>query len=191
LAIGAMLMTLAGCGGGEPADGNTAAASKAKPAARGGGSDVRLRPGQWEMKINMDNKGFPDLPAEVAEKMRNAVVTSTNCLTDADIGEPGVFTGNPGQNCKTQNFSNKNGRISGTTVCGGPGGGQVTTKVEGNFTPESFDTTANMITQGPSGKMTSDIRIVARRLGECPAGAKDEVEVDGLEDNLGRKRVAG
>jgi hypothetical protein len=195
---GACLLALAGCGGSDAdydrdagtntevagAETGTAAAAggteNAAAAAKGDGG-VWLQPGEWEMKVEVDTAGLPAMPAAVAASMKNIATTTTTCLTQEDADKPVVFTGNTDQSCKSEGFTNEGGIVAGTLTCGGEGGAKVTVKTEGRFTATSFDTTSRSEVGSEGAKMTTEARVVGRRLGEC----------DITEDFKGKARVGG
>jgi hypothetical protein len=193
---GACLLALAGCGGSEAdydrdagsntavvgAEAGTDAAANGTAAMKGDGG-VWLQPGQWEMKVEVKSAGLPAMPAAVADAMKNIATTTTTCLTEEDANKPVVFTGNTDQNCKSEGFTNEGGRVAGTLTCGGGGNGQgkMTVKTEGQFTATSFETISRSVIDAQGGKMTTEARVVGKRLGEC----------DILEDNVPKKRTGG
>ena len=175
---GACLLALAGCGG-SGADGGGAANEAAVPGGSGaaaagvngasaaGGGAVRLQPGQWEMKVEVKNAGFPAMPAGAADVMKNITTTTETCLTEEDADRPNVFSGNTDNSCKTENASAEGGRVNTTMTCGGDGGGKVTIRTVGSFTPTSFETTSRSEIDAEGTKITTEARVVGRRIGEC------------------------
>jgi hypothetical protein len=195
---GACLLALPGCGGSEAdydrdagtntvvgGTGTGAAAAAAggteNAAAAKGDGGVWLQPGEWEMKVEVDTAGLPAMPAAVAASMKNIATTTTTCLTQEDADKPVVFTGNTDQSCKSEGFTNEGGVVAGTLTCGGEGGAKVTVRTEGRFTATSFETSSRSEVGSEGAKITTEARVVGRRLGEC----------DITEDFKGKTKTGG
>jgi hypothetical protein len=190
LLSGACLLALAGCGGSEPTQSGNAAAAETEAAGAdgGGGAEVRLQPGQWEMKVEVKNAGLPNMPAGVADAMKTVSTTTTACLSEEDAAKPAIFSGKTDESCKSEGFEYQGGRVSGTITCGGADGdGKMTIRTEGTFSPTGFQTTSRSEIEGPGMKMTTESSVVGRRIGECPADA----DPGAREDNMGKKRIGG
>jgi K+/H+ antiporter YhaU regulatory subunit KhtT len=71
--------------------------------------------------------------------------------------------------------------VAGTLTCGAEGSAKVTVKTEGRFTATSFDTNSRSEIGAGGAKMTTEARVVGKRLGEC----------DITEDFKGTSRVGG
>lgn len=160
------LLALAGCGGGgeEQADGN-AAAGETESAAKVEGT-AEIRPGQWEMTVEMPTAG---IPKEMLAQMGGGKITTLQCITpdEAKASSGDLFdTGQTGD-CKSSNVSVGDGRMRGTLTCSGEGGGPTSVEMEGSYGPERYEMTQKMTLAG--GEET-EMKISGRRVGECPAG---------------------
>ena len=176
------LLALAACNSGgdgsRKADGNAATGAAAgedggSAAGGGGGSDVKLRPGQWEMKAEVQ---MPGMPKEAADMMKGMTTTTTMCISEQDVqhNQGNVFTGKKDSNCTSEGLEAKNGRIKGTVTCTGDAGqGKMKMEMEGSFQPESYDVTSKMDMEGVGGEgMKTETHVTAKRIGDCPANAK-------------------
>ncbi|HEX8483001.1 MAG TPA: DUF3617 domain-containing protein [Allosphingosinicella sp.] len=193
LILGAAILALAACGSSEGGEGNqgggngTAAgtgsgvvgegAAAAKGSGAASGSAVNLQPGEWEMKMEVVNVKVEGLPEGVAEAMKKETgKASRTCMTPEEAKGPkgDLFTkDNPG-NCKSEGFAWVNGRIQGKTVCQGEGGtGKTEMTMDGRYTPQSMDMTMKSDTDMMGKKMTMEMRMTGRRLGECTAATKE------------------
>ena len=173
------LLALAGCGGGGGRDG---AANGTGNAGDAGGSskpsaaaaEVRLQPGEWEIRLETKTSDIPGMPEGMAKAMKEAAVTTKTCLTEDDADKPSVFTGRANPGCKTEGFEAKDGKVSGTVTCSGEGGeGRMVMKTEGRFTPTGFESTTRSDIDAEGMKLTTEARVTGRRVGECHAGPED------------------
>lgn len=183
----ASLLALGACGGGEEngTAGNDAAAAESPQRAASGGEEIKLQPGEWEMKVEVKNAGMPGMEG-MGDAMKNVSTTTKSCITEEDVGKPGMFTGKQDANCKTEGFAAKGGKVSGTVTCTGEGGqGSMKMTTEGQFTPTSFESTTKSEIDAEGMKMTTEARVTGRRIGECPAGANS------AEDSKGRTKTGG
>ncbi|HEX8380295.1 MAG TPA: DUF3617 domain-containing protein [Allosphingosinicella sp.] len=193
LILGAAALALASCGSSEAGGGNESAGNGAAAAVGGGGGGgeaatpakgsggasgaaVNLQPGEWEMKMEVVNVKVEGLPEGVAEAMRKETgKASRTCMTPEEAKGPkgDLFTkDNPG-NCKSEGFAWVNGRIQGKTVCQGEGGaGKTEMTMDGRYTPQSMDMTMKSDTDMMGKKMTMEMRMTGRRVGECTAATK-------------------
>ncbi len=152
---------------------------------------MQLQPGQWEMSFETTNVSAPGMPEGAADMMKTARQTVKVCVTkeqaskpDADFFQPGRGEGN----CTREGFSMSEGRIQGTMTCTGTGASRTKVVMDGQYSSTAFDMKSRTEMEGEGVAMTLEMRSGGRRIGECPAGAQDP---DILEDNLGKKRVAG
>jgi hypothetical protein len=190
LILGAAALALAACGssggegnrsGGNEAAAATGGAGKGGTAANGSGgasgAEVSLQPGEWEMKMEVVDVKVEGLPEGVAEGMKKeAGKANRTCMTpeEAKGPKPDLFTkDNPG-NCKSEGFTWAGGRIQGKTVCTGEGGaGKSEMTMDGRYSPQSIDMTMKSDTEMMGKKMTMEMRLSGRRVGECTAATKE------------------
>lgn len=167
--IAASLLALAACG--SKGDGNSTSSG-------GGllGGAVQLQPGEWEMTMQVVDYKAPGMPAAAAEQMKAAPPTTTkDCMTEEEAKGPKPDAFSPSQNglnCKQENFSWANGRISGKTSCEGANGtGKMSMTMDGNYTPTTMTINIKNETMTAANVGASiEMRVSGRRIGECPAG---------------------
>ena len=167
--IAASLLALAACGSKD--DGNS---TKTGGGGLFGGS-VQLQPGEWEMTMQVVDYKAPGMPASVAQQMKAQPPTTTrDCMTEEEAKgpKPDAFTpGQNGLNCKQENFSWANGKISGKTSCeGANGAGKMAMTMDGSYTPTSMDINIKNETTANNVAASVEMRVSGRRIGECPAG---------------------
>ncbi|HMC91177.1 MAG TPA: DUF3617 domain-containing protein [Allosphingosinicella sp.] len=156
---------------GAPAETATAAAP-AKPGAPGG---VTLNPGQWETVTETAMTGIPaGMPPAVAEKMKSQKMTSRHCLTPEKAAHPGSdFFGKASKEC-TNNVVMAGGRVSGSMTCKSPGGSSSVISIDGQYGGDSMEMAMKMDMNSKGQSMSMTSHMVGHRVGECPAGAKDD-----------------
>ena len=117
---------------------------------------VNLRPGQYEMTVEMNMPG--------GEKM--APLKQTDCITTDDLKDFTKAFQEPdfAKSCKVSGYTATGSKVTFNTDCT-EDGARITGKTEMNFTAESFtgltttkDGEGNVITMKASGK----------RIGDCP-----------------------
>ena len=171
-AMGAGLLALAACGGGESPDANGAAGNAADGGASAAG--VQLQPGQWEMTQHTLDISAPGMPAGAADMMKPGPVTISTCITPQQAQKPGadLFSGEADASCKQEGFKAAGGEVSGTMTCSGEGSGTTVMKMDGEFSPTEFDIEMEMTTEAQGSQMTMEMRSSGRRIGDCPAGGQ-------------------
>ena len=166
LALTTMAM-LAACGQSGDGGNGTAAAPSAGPLAAG----VAMQPGQWESRLEIVNANMPQMPPGVTVPGMQPI-TRTICLTPEQAANPGAdalaANGQQPAGCRTENFSFANGRIQGTSSCD-HGAIRARSTISGQYTPTSYEMTVRTETESRGTTSTSEMRISARRIGDCPA----------------------
>jgi hypothetical protein len=137
-----------------------------------GSSEVKLQPGEWEMKMETVNVTAPGMPASVTAAMKQPAATSRSCITPEEAEGPkgDMFAGNVGANCKQEGFSWAGGRIKGTTTCtGSNGAGKVSMTMDGTYSAQAMDMNMKMTTEAAGTPMTVETRMTGKRVGDCAA----------------------
>jgi len=156
--IGSVLL-LAACGGVQSGGRNATG-----PA---GGSEVRLEPGEWEIKL--ESVKIEGAPPDVTAAMAAAKGSvQRQCIGPEEAGE--MFGAASREGCKGDGDRFRNGRI-GKLICtsGDPPSGH---EISGSYTARSFDITNKIIQAMDGGTVTTESRSTGRRIGDCPAGKK-------------------
>jgi hypothetical protein len=147
----------------------------------GVGADSFLHAGQWKATSNLEEMNIPGMPPEAQAQMKSALGKAQNasfeyCLTEEEAKKPGgkVFTGKENKNCRYESFNMSGGKIDAVMHCQGDGGGTMTLKVNGTYSPDSYESRAELKTEGGrQGGMTMKMRTEAHRIGQCTAKGGD------------------
>jgi hypothetical protein len=165
-------ITLAACGQ------RTVEATNEKPsvvaskvAAAGEAGAVRFSPGRWETTmqfIKMDVPGMPPEAKTMMEKMVGKGRTFSSCLTKEEAEKPGgKFFGQTDKNCTYDHFSMGGGKMDAKITCKSEMGPQVMA-MSGSYTPESYETTMDVNSKGPTGQpMTMTMKMSSHHAGAC------------------------
>lgn len=172
-------LALAGCGDkGNNATNSTAEAGGAPV------SDISLAPGEWETTqetLGIDVKGGSGPVAEAMKQGKGRKMTFTHCITPEDIEKShgGFMAAQKELKCSYDGYKMGGGTVSGSVACDMPTG-NLTSTVNGTYTPESYDMTIASTMNGMPGGMTmvTKMRMTSKRIGDCPAGAEGEHKVD-------------
>jgi hypothetical protein len=166
-AAAAGLIALAGCGGKDQPAGNGAAAAGGGSAAPAASSAAaQIDPGEWEVAFETSMTGT-GLPPAALEAMKSHKETKRQCITPEQARRP--MDTDRDKNCDYSKFSMGGGRISGIVTCNG-GGNKATMAMEGQFTPQTYEYTMTMNNKGQGADLTTRIRAVGHRVGDCKAG---------------------
>ncbi|MFL6844206.1 MAG: DUF3617 domain-containing protein [Allosphingosinicella sp.] len=172
LILGAAVLALAACGSSGNKGGGSSATGSGS--SGGGAAGLTLQPGEWEMKTQVVNVSAPGLPDAVANSMKSqAGGTSRSCMTAEEAKGPkaDMYSGAQGSNCKTEGFSWAGGRIHGKTTCPGPGGtGSAVMTMDGQYSAQSMDVTIKSDTDIAGNKVSMEMKMNGRRVGDCPSG---------------------
>ncbi len=163
----ALCVLLAGCGGGDGETGHETSANEVAQQL----SQLRIEPGLWERSTEVLSVSAPGMPREVASRTVGPRGGGRYCITPEQAARPNAtfLATQQNSNCSYRDFTMQGGRIAGTMTCtGGRVPGEVRTRMEGQYGPQSYDMRMHMRTDMESGEeMTTEIRVVGRRVGEC------------------------
>lgn len=166
-----LVVALAACGKAGNQGNQSTGAGPAAAAA------VQIQPGEWEMAYETVNVSGAGLPPAVAAAMKGHKATRRYCITPEEAARPmrKMMESQQKGECDYKNFSIANGQIQGTVTCGGGGRpGKMTMSMNGQYGGQSYAYTSTMTSEGQGMNMTIESRTVAHRVGDCPAGGKDE-----------------
>lgn len=169
------LAILAGCSGqeGESAGNNTAAPTGASNTQTAAAAPriLALQPGQWETRVEilkMEMTGMPGTPMP-----QTPPTTVSQCVTPEQANKPieGIMAGGalpPG--CVSESNNVSDGRIQATFSCAQNG---VPTRVsmQGVISPTAYEMEMDISAGEGQTAVRSDMRVRARRLGECQTPA--------------------
>lgn len=190
MVAGTMLLGLAACdkgdgnkGSGKPQSAQDVAAEMKK---------ITIRPGEWETTqevIDVKVEGAPQgMPTGMFEAMKGRKVSARNCITPEQVNKPSAdfLAAQKDSKCTYSGFAMSGGKISGEISCpAGDGGGATHVTTSGSYTPESYEMTGVMQSNGMGAgsgmpgmdKMTMrmTVKTVGKRIGACTpeAGTPD------------------
>jgi len=177
LAIG-LVVALAACGksGGQNSSGGSTAPAGGSTAPAGGSAAVSIQPGEWEMTYETVDIDAPGMPPAYAAQMKGHKVTRRDCITPEEAARPLTkMMENKDNRCDYSGFTFGGGHIQGTISCGGgKSPGKVTMTTSGQYDGQTYAYTSNMTMTGPRGDMKVESRATGHRVGECPAGGRED-----------------
>ncbi|MDB5667347.1 MAG: hypothetical protein JWL74_297 [Alphaproteobacteria bacterium] len=137
-------------------------------------SDVRVAPGEWERRNEILSVEAPDMPREIAARLRQPQPPLRYCITPEQAAQPARVSdaiARPEAGCTMRGFSMSDGRMDGVMICREGSPGQVTTAMSGTYSPESFDYRSRIEMPPPigDGVVRIEVRTSGRRVGPCPA----------------------
>lgn len=141
-------------------------------------SDAMVQPGLWESKVTIQEMSIPGMPAQYADKMKQAMAahrndTNRHCITPADVKKPKADFFGADKSCKYDHFTMGGGKIDVAMACHEEDKTN-NMNVRGSYTPTTYSIDTSMA--GSGGKqdgMTMKMHVDARRVGEC-TGKDDE-----------------
>lgn len=174
----AISIALVGCGS-EPAD-----PKNVDDVIAEAGKLERPRPGQYETKAELIEFSVPGLPPQQAENLKSMMgkvggETTAYCLTpeEAEKGfEENVrkmTQGKQQMNCEFARFDVEGDKLDAAMTCKGPQGMTADLKLAGTTSAEASSMRMTMVQKAamiPGGEMRMEMKMDARRVGDCPAG---------------------
>ncbi|QLC25837.1 DUF3617 domain-containing protein [Parasphingopyxis algicola] len=178
IACAAPMALLAACssGGDADADGD-GEISSAEAAAEMESAGANITPGQWEATVQLTEFDMPDMPEDMRGMMQEQMgraQTNTSCITPEEAAAPEANMFGDGDDCTYSEFDMSGGTILIAGTCQSEGmPGAMTMRMEGSYTPTSYDMTMNMnMDGGPMGPMTMAGQVNGRFLGpDCATDA--------------------
>lgn len=143
------------------------------------GGNVKMQPGEWEMKMELVDVKAEGLPPGALDMMKQQMAgqTQKRCLSQADVDNMSAekLSGDTSTGCTASNTQFGGGTVRADLNCTGQGGGPTgTVNMNGSYTADSLtiSTKSDITMPGMPGKMNMEMNITGRRLGDCPAGTK-------------------
>lgn len=142
-------------------------------------SDVRVAPGEWEQRSQILSVEAPDMPHELAARLRQPRPPLRYCITPEQAAQPARVSdaiARPQEGCTMRGFTMSEGRMEGNMVCREGSPAQVSTAMSGTYSPEGFDYRSRIEMPPPigDGVVRIEARTTGRRIGPCPAQAPVE-----------------
>ncbi len=185
ITIAAATLALAACG---EADAPKGSASERAVAAEMAEAKT-MRPGQYEADVEFLRFDVPGMPesalAEARSQMEGATaVKNSYCLTEAAAARSQQDRlkdmGNAQGDCAFESFEVDGETVNGSLRCTGmPGGGAATMAMTGTMGDEASAITITTTMTNPSvpqANATVEMRVTARRTGDCTAATRAEAE---------------
>jgi len=139
---------------------------------------ISITPGQWETTVQLTEFDMPQMPEEARGMMQQQMgraQTNTSCITPEEAADPEAnMFGDGNDDCTYTDFTMSGGTILIAGSCQAQGmPGAMTMRMEGSYTPTSYDMTMNMdMESGPAGPMTMAGQVTGRFAGPvCGADA--------------------
>lgn len=125
-----------------------------------------IQPGKWTTTVTILDMTMANGPPGLGVILRGHPTSMSSCITPAQAAQgPHAAVERSGGNCRYTSFSMAAGRIQSTMVCN-QGGGAMTMRATGTYTPTSMSMEATGRSTGPNA-MTMRSRTVSRRTGGC------------------------
>lgn len=139
---------------------------------------ISITPGQWESTVQLTEFDMPQMPEEARAMMQQQMGTahtSTSCITPEEAANPEAnMFGDNNDDCTYTDFTMSGGNILIAGSCQTQGmPGATSMRMEGSYTPTSYDMTMNMnMESGPAGPMSMAGQVTGRFVGpDCAADA--------------------
>lgn len=135
----------------------------------GSAAHAQVQPGQWETVVTVKSVDMPGAPPQVAQMMRQrmggAPTRSRYCITPEQAAKGPQEMLKQNSSCKFSKYAVTGGVIATEMTCT-QGGGTMTARANGSYTPNSFSVTSSAVM---SGQMSMRIATTStgKRLGPC------------------------
>lgn len=146
-------------------------------ACSGGGSDAKMQPGEWEMKMELVDVKAEGLPPAMLDAMKQQMASQPaqkQCLTQEEVDNMSAekLGGDNASGCQASNKQFGGGTIRADLTCSGQNGGpNGTINMSGTYgaTEMNMDIKSDIQAPGMPSKINTNMRITGRRIGDCPA----------------------
>jgi hypothetical protein len=135
---------------------------------------AKLKPGEWEMTVKVNDLKIEGLPEETKAKMKESSKEpkiEKMCITKEQIEkETMMVLGLPSDpSCKYEKLMIGGGAIDTAIACTAGPNASMKMKVNGTYTATTYKTNMDQtIAGGPMGTLSMKGLITAKRLGDCP-----------------------
>jgi Protein of unknown function (DUF3617) len=156
---------------------NATPAEVAQKARETGADAAMISAGLWQSKVTIEKFDMPGMPPEMMQRMKamtaeNQAHDFETCLTREDVAKPkeDFFAGKNNQ-CRYEHFTMGGGKIDAVMHCG-KGEGTQTMRLAGTYSPDNYQMQMATEVDGTNdaeGAMQMQLRVEAKRVGECSA----------------------
>jgi entry exclusion lipoprotein TrbK len=149
----------------------------AKKVQASGADQNMVEPGLWQSKVTIEKFEMPGVPPEMASRMKTMMAENQGhdfetCLTPEDVKKPKEdFFAGKNNECRYEHFTMGGGKIDALMHCGKDGGAS-TMRMAGTYSPDAYQmqmATEAATSDDGAGAMQMQMRVEARRVGECSA----------------------
>jgi hypothetical protein len=139
-----------------------------------------VSPGRWEGSMTISDISTPDMPPQMAERMKGAMGkarTFVSCLTPEEAKAPKEgFFGSEQKSCKFARYTMGNGKIDAEMTCN-QGGAKRTMTMSGTYGPDTYMMTiassgSGGAKAGPMSTMSMKMSVTGKRTGDCTGNEK-------------------
>jgi len=139
-----------------------------------------VSPGRWEGSMTISDISIPDMPPQMAERMKGAMGkarTFVSCLTPEEAKAPKEgFFGSEQKSCKFVRYTMGNGKIDAEMTCN-QGDAKRTMTLSGTYGPDSYTMTiassgSGGAKAGPMSAMSMKMNVTGKRTGDCTGNEK-------------------
>jgi hypothetical protein len=159
---------------------NASVGEVAKEMRKQASNDRFINPGQWQQTVTMVSIDAPGMPPEAKSMMEQAMGQAqvhNVCLTAEQAKSPKEdFFAGADKNCRYEHFNWGDGKIDLKLNCKHPNATQTMVLV-GDYQPDSYTMTmtATNVGGGPAGEMVMEMKVDAKRTGDCKGDEKVQV----------------
>jgi hypothetical protein len=157
---------------------NASPAEVAQAVRDSGATHAMVRPGKWSSTVSVLSIEAPDMPPEVATRMKDSIGkarTVEACLTAEQVDHPERMIGQVPQSCRYDHYMMAGGKIDGKVRCEANGAIQ-DMSLAGTYSPNKYEITMdNRTSAGPGAgdmRMAMKMHVESHRVGECDAKPK-------------------
>jgi len=167
------LLSLAACGKSGADDVKLENASIAEVAAATQSSTDVFRPGKWKTSNQLVSADMPGVPKQTADQLAKAMSQTSaveHCMTPEEAKKPTEAFAKDNGECRFDKFTMSGGKLDSVMHCQQPGQpGSMVMTMTGTYTPEHYETDAEVKISHAGKDMTMKIRSVSDRIGDCKA----------------------
>lgn len=134
-----------------------------------------MKPGNWEIKLEMLDVDGPGLTPDKKAAMKSmGNRTTEQCLNQSDVERPmsEILVGAPSSDCKFAKYEMTGTKVESEMTCPGMTG-EIRVKSTASYGADAFTAEAETELPMPQGKAHSKMRITGKRTGDCKATGRN------------------